>query len=275
MSTVGRAPVDRDPLSSLFREVVLEPFREPPIGGRADQPTSWVAGRNDRQWYTDRQPCESVAGPNGNRDSQIDAKWWGYPELKDRGRIGSARWVTTSSLDFRLHALGCFADDFVLPHTHYTPTCCIENPIVASVSPHIGKEFRCPPSPIRLRHRAVLWASMPKTTVNEYGDMLTQEDKIRSSACKAIQRWMELVAVASPVKLSSKFYLDISILLRGTTHARRDRRGGSWRGIAIGHTVYREYLDEMGNDDPPELDRQLWWHSISYHLAPRRPLWSC
>jgi hypothetical protein len=67
----------------------------------------------------------------------------------------------------------------MLPKAKDGPSSRPESDVRVAISTSIRFDFFSPPSRVRLRPRAVLWASMPEAAVDEYGDLCSNEGHIR------------------------------------------------------------------------------------------------
>jgi hypothetical protein len=69
----------------------------------------------------------------------------------------------------------------MFPKPNYAPTFSLERSNRGPVAANVAENFLPPVTAISDRHAAMLRASMPKTTINENGNPLSAENKIRTT----------------------------------------------------------------------------------------------
>jgi hypothetical protein len=101
-------------------------------------------------------------------------------------------WLLTS-FDTGIKRGSNFPDDVVgvrermFPQAKHTPTCSSEQRANESISVFVASNLWIPKSGSGLGHSAVPSATMPETTINKDGQMLTSKNKVRTA-------WKKLVA---------------------------------------------------------------------------------
>lgn len=82
----------------------------------------------------------------------------------------------------------------MLPDSDDLPARVTESLVGVPVAPHVGGELLDPPVPVRLRHRCVLGARMPKATVDVHRHLRLGEDDV--GAPPQLGQWSDVDAVA-------------------------------------------------------------------------------
>jgi hypothetical protein len=88
----------------------------------------------------------------------------------------------TSAIDDRLDSIGRRRRVFVLPDPHDCPSGVAQRLIVAPVASDIPIELCLPVVAVGARSRAVLWAPVPETAVDEDGHARAHEHHVGATA---------------------------------------------------------------------------------------------
>lgn len=89
----------------------------------------------------------------------------------------------------------------VLPDVKCKPTVRRQSKVIATITNSIRQQLRFPPHFIVLRQHAVTGAIVPKTAVNEYGDLCPPKDDVRATRQTVP---MQAVPQAKPMKQSTE-----------------------------------------------------------------------
>ena len=84
----------------------------------------------------------------------------------------------------------------MLPNTHHTPSCSAQLAIDIDVPLLVRDDFLFPERCIRLRPRHVQRTAVPKTAVDEHGDLFSPEDDIRATARVREQPYVKAISQA-------------------------------------------------------------------------------
>jgi hypothetical protein len=100
--------------------------------------------------------------------------------------------------------------DFVFPHADHCPSLFFEERGLASVPINSGLNLFLPPVSIRLGQGEVLFAAMPKATINEHTHLLSGKDNVGCTAKARLRSALLPESDASRVEGSAQTSLGIT-----------------------------------------------------------------